>query len=556
MKNKLLCVILAIAVFIPTVVAVVSYKTSDKTTVVSGDLASVVRVADLDGKEFTFEKDKGGADREMIERLQAMIDGGEAITALPDVLAAENFYKVTFCVDKLETPYSFYFSTDETDTFFTKEDGSAFSVTSDKVADFLLTECAQSIYSSSRPPVLTLSAEYKVAPVTSGEGTSSWMYKNSSGAFVATALTAGDADPSYDVDGGLSLDFDNAPDNFTVKVTDSEGKELFNDLYQNIGSLSLTPGATVNVAVSAKWYEDESRDYFGNLNYAFRAKVSAPAEFYPGVTSLQQGGVVSITALNVKDASKIGFTCEPDIGFTPTWHSEGEYTRTLIAFGADLTVGTYTLTFTYAGTTQNVALELQNAGFSTRNYTVEDEVFKKAYSDEALAAFKDESAKIAAESDDSRLWNGAWLATPLDPEAPISAGYGHMFNLTQAAVSYRHNGVDYKAQAGTAVVAANAGKVVYAGETDYSGKMVVIDHGWGLKTWYAHLGDVSVAVGDSVKKGDKLGECGSTGFFHQEGVHVSMTLFDRDILPYSTWDDNYDYTNAGLEMGIPMYEKK
>lgn len=35
-----------------------------------------------------------------------------------------------------------------------------------------------------------------------------------------------------------------------------------------------------------------------------------------------------------------------------------------------------------------------------------------------------------------------------------------------------------------------------------------------------------------------------------------MTVFDRTVLPYSTWEDNTDFTNAGIALGIPMYEKK
>ena len=53
MKNKLLCAVLLIALFIPTVVAVVSYNTSDAKSV-SAKLASSVVISDLDGKEFSF----------------------------------------------------------------------------------------------------------------------------------------------------------------------------------------------------------------------------------------------------------------------------------------------------------------------------------------------------------------------------------------------------------------------------------------------------------------------------------------------------------------------
>ncbi len=553
MKNRLLCAILIIALFIPTAVAIVSYKTSDKSTVVSAALAEKITVADLDGKEFVFEKntDDGKA---VISQLQQMIDQSEEIPALPEAIAGDSFYKVTFSVDKLETVYQFYFSAAGKDTYLVNSEGKARRVTAALTEQFLATDFAQSIYPASHAPVLTLSGEHKVLPVTSGNDSSSWMYKNSSGSFVSSSFDGASGDEVYDVEGGLSLAFSVEPDNIAVRVVGADGNELFNDQYSAIGSLTLDTGAKVNVSVSAKWYEEESREYYGTMNYSFAASVSAPAEFYPGVKSIEQGNVVSLTALNVKNPDKITMTCEPEVSsLKPVWHKDGEYARTLICFGADTKVGTYTLTLGYAGTTQNVVIEVTEAGFGIRNYTVDDAVYQKSFSGEAQSLFKAEYEKIAAESSEEKLWNGYFLANPTSG-LPISAGYGHMFNLTNAQVSYRHDGVDYKGEGD--VKASNDGKVVYVGELDYPGKLVVVDHGWGLKTWYAHLSDISVKVGDSVKRGDKLGTTGSTGFTNQTGVHVTTTLWDQTVLPYSMWEDNTDYSNAGIPLGIPMYEKK
>ena len=552
MKNKFILAALLVAIFIPSVVAIVSYNTSDKVTVVRADLADVVTVADLDGKEFVFKNDNDEG-KAVISQLQQMIDRAEAIPALPEAISGDSFYKVTFSVDKLETVYKFYFASDGNDTYLVNSEGEAKKVTAALTEEFLATDFAQSIYTYSHAPTLTLSGEHTVLPLIEGENASSWMYTNSTGTFVAALFDGSNEPQSYDVEGGLSLVFDNEPDNLAVRVANTNGEELFNDQYSAIGSLELKPGDVISVEISAKWYEEETREYYGKMNYAFEAKVSAAAEFYPGVTSLDQGGIVSITALNVKNPDKISISCDPAVTFEPVWYRDGEYCRTLLCFDPELTPGTYTLTFDYAGTSQNVALELTNAGFSIRDYTVDDAVYKKSYSAEALEEFKTEFEKIVKESSDTRLWNGSFLADPTSG-LPISAGFGHMFNLTNAQVSFRHVGVDYKG-AGD-VLADNDGKVVYVGELDYTGKLIVIDHGWGLKTWYAHLSDIGVALGDEVKRGDKIGAAGDTGFTNQVGLHVSMTLWDKYVLPYSTWDDNGDYASKGIPLGIPLYEKQ
>ena len=552
--NKLLITILAVCMLIPSVIAVVSYSTSDGRKI-SAKAASTLRVSDINGKEFSFEKTGDAEKDKIITIFRDMLDNSEKVSALPDALSGVPFYKVVFTADKIDTVYQFWFSKDDTDTYYTMSDGTTYRVNKSFVEPFLSTDIAQSLYVNSVVPVMTLSGEYSVPPVSAGSEASSWMYRNQSGLFVSAVMSDGEKQSSYDVEGGLAMSFDREPDKFTVTVVGADGTELFSDLYTNIASANIPEGASVSVSASAVWYEDESRDYYGTLNYEFSAVVSAPAEFYPGVTSLAQGSFVSVTAINVKNADKISLSSKPDIGYTPVWFKDGDYVRTLVPFSADLAVGKYELTFTYAGASKTVMIELTDGGYRPREYTVDDAVMQKAYSDEALKTYRDELSKLVSETADTRLWDGYFLANPASG-APISAGFGHMFNLTNKSVSFRHEGVDYKCVEGTAISACNAGKVVFAGEFDYTGRIVVIDHGYGLKTWYCHLSSSTVNVGDEVKRGDKIGTAGSTGFTNQSGVHVSMTVFDRTVLPYSTWEDNTDFTNAGIALGIPMYEKK
>ena len=559
MKNKLLAAVLIVALFIPTVVAIVSYSTSDRKTVVSAELAENVTVCDLDGKEYVFKNDNDEG-KTVISRFQQMIDKAEAISALPDAIGGDAFYKITFSVDRLETVYQFYFAADGTDSYFVTSDGEAKRVSPELTEEFLTTDLAQSVYASSHAPRLTLSGAFAVLPLEGGEPASSWMYVNSTGKFVDANFSKADAAQAYDVDGGLALTFDREPDNLFVRVVGADGTELFNDQYSLIGNLTLEPGTTVKVEVGAKWYEDEARDYYGAMNYEFSATVSAPAEFYPGVTKLERGSIVSITAVNVHDPAKIKLSCEQDDGMKAVWYKDGDYYRTLIALDFEKGDGTYVITVEYAGTVSTLSLEVEtpNAGdrdFSPMAYTVDDEVFAAAYTDEAIAEFQaifDEQVKTSA---DVKLWDGAFL-----PKAAPDGGYGLLFgkmlNISNNDTSKRHDGVDYNGDGN--VVAINSGTVAYVGETAFTGKFVVIDHGWGLKTWYSHLSQIDVKAGDELKKGDAIGKTGSTGFTNQTGVHVSMTVWDRIVMPYSTWNNNTDegFTDAaGNAVGIPMYVK-
>lgn len=86
-----------------------------------------------------------------------------------------------------------------------------------------------------------------------------------------------------------------------------------------------------------------------------------------------------------------------------------------------------------------------------------------------------------------------------------------------------HFGIDLAGQAGEPISATDNGVVVYAGFNDLGyGEMVVIDHGNGWQSLYAHLATVDVSCGQEVYRGDKIGTMGSTGL--ADGVHLHFEL--------------------------------
>lgn len=85
-----------------------------------------------------------------------------------------------------------------------------------------------------------------------------------------------------------------------------------------------------------------------------------------------------------------------------------------------------------------------------------------------------------------------------------------------------HEGVDIAAPRGTTIVAADSGKVAYAGWRNGYGLCVMINHGHGLQTLYGHASKLYVKVGQSVKKGQKIAAVGSTG--HSTGPHCHFEV--------------------------------
>jgi murein DD-endopeptidase MepM/ murein hydrolase activator NlpD len=97
-----------------------------------------------------------------------------------------------------------------------------------------------------------------------------------------------------------------------------------------------------------------------------------------------------------------------------------------------------------------------------------------------------------------------------------------------------HAGIDLKAATGTPVHAAGPGRVVLASDLYYSGGTVIVDHGGGLFTVYAHLSKIQTKEGAAVKAGDALGLSGATGRVTGPHLHwgakVGSEIFDPRAL--------------------------
>jgi len=101
-----------------------------------------------------------------------------------------------------------------------------------------------------------------------------------------------------------------------------------------------------------------------------------------------------------------------------------------------------------------------------------------------------------------------------------------------------HWGVDYKAPMGTPVYASLSGRVELAKELFYTGKTVVINHGGGLFTLYAHLSKITVKEGQMVNAGQIIGKVGSTGRSTGPHLHFGMYVNSVRVDPVMALDLN------------------
>src|SRR5262245_2992450 len=107
------------------------------------------------------------------------------------------------------------------------------------------------------------------------------------------------------------------------------------------------------------------------------------------------------------------------------------------------------------------------------------------------------------------------LAVSWPLAAAVGAGYGPRGDRF-------HSGIDLPADRGTPIGAARMGAVTYAGLAGSYGRLVVISHGRGVETWYAHMSRILVGVGQHVGRGRRVGLVGSSG--HASGPHLHFEV--------------------------------
>lgn len=95
-----------------------------------------------------------------------------------------------------------------------------------------------------------------------------------------------------------------------------------------------------------------------------------------------------------------------------------------------------------------------------------------------------------------------------------------------------HSGADIKARWGDAVGASHAGTVVFAGWYHGYGNMIIVDHGGGVATHYAHLSSFDVEVGTRVDRGTIIGRAGSTGRATSPHLHYELRIDGNAIDPF------------------------
>ncbi|MEX2122645.1 MAG: M23 family metallopeptidase [Woeseia sp.] len=148
-------------------------------------------------------------------------------------------------------------------------------------------------------------------------------------------------------------------------------------------------------------------------------------------------------------------------------------------------------------------------------------------------------AAMAGETATETLWQEAFKQlTNTAVEAGFADQRSYVYDGKEVDRQV-HLGFDLASTTNAPVLAANSGRVVHAGWLGIYGNCVVLDHGMGLQSLYAHLSAIEVAAGDAVGKNGRLGLSGETGLAGGDHLHFTMLLGGHAVTPIDWWSQQW-----------------
>ncbi len=533
MKKTVIIVLCIIALFIPTYLAIAYYISAQNAPVAERTVEKFT-LRDLEGKEFVFDKNNSEteSEKQLLSFFIDMNDSAKKVAELPKQMKDSSCYEAVYKTYNKDRVYRYYFTTNPNEAYYVDSKDNAFSIDVKKATEFLAMKYSESSYEAAKEPVLTVSNNTVAEPTSI-----KWLYKTQDNKYVQTSYIGTDK-PSADVSvsGNFVLDFTNKPDYINVKI--KKGDEiLFDDVYENLTPADIGEiNSVLNVEITAKWYENNEKNSYGEANYTFTANVSAPAEFYLGKETIEQGDVVVLSAKNIVDLSDIKFTSYPEISYTPEFYRDGDYVVALLPISLEWEYSEkYNFTLSAGGITQDLTLNVtKKKAKAVTQHSASAELVNRTRTAATLDAFTQALKSTVETNEATRYWEGNFIE-PVNRE--IYCGFWRTREITSTGTKYVHTGVDYMVVKGDQVLATNKGKVVYVGEQLVSGKLVVIDHGCGIKSWYMHMSEITVNKGDMVEKGAALGTVGATGFTTGLNLHYELTVNGIPVNPYTLWNE-------------------
>ncbi len=284
-----------------------------------------------------------------------------------------------------------------------------------------------------------------------------------------------------------------------------------------------------------QWLESQTHDFFGKVQYSFDVQVDNPPEIVVSSLKTSPGELLVITARHVNADEEVAV--QTDFDFKPNVFTKGQDKVILLPVSYYHKPNkTYSLQVTAGAISETFQVEVLDKEFAIQHLTIDPNVAAATRNDESAREVKEKIDPLRPVCDEEKYWDGAFIQ-PVDGGRVRPADFGKRRYVNEAPTSYRHNGLDIAHNQGEPVKAANHGRVLFADYMIGTGNTVIIEHGYGLKSWYYHMVSLNIKAGDMVKKGDVIGLVGSTGFSTGPHLHFAVSVNEVYVNPIPFFEE-------------------
>lgn len=163
---------------------------------------------------------------------------------------------------------------------------------------------------------------------------------------------------------------------------------------------------------------------------------------------------------------------------------------------------------------------------------------------------RDKIAEFSRQTASTPLWEGHFLRQPKAASLARFADYRTYYYKGKQIDKQVHLGQDLASVAQAEIVVENSGEVLWAEYLGIYGLCVMVDHGLGLQSLYAHMSQLDVQPGDMVTRGQVIGRSGATGMAGGDHLHLGIFVSGIPVQPIEWWDKSWMKNNIDSKLKL------
>lgn len=480
------------------------------------DSVKAITVTSPSGESFVFEK---GDDIPFY--VDMYLEADPLSKPLRDI-ENEKPLNVVIKQKNVETAFELFAEANTNGCFLRNKEGAYFSVPQSFAKKLLQRKECEYVYANAGHTLPTLifktgDSEQAILPKEY-----EWQFKNIAGDTIVdtqTKTASGTQFFSFYSDVGFALSFSKSPQECPVSFYDENGNAL------NVSdptALLFSTDTKLHAVINVKW--DRAGDTLGgSATYEFDLLYDVLPEIIRSSDTVTAGDVICIGFRHFSEGEEITLNTQLETSDIRVNYGTDGSAFAFIPVSPTVSAGEYTLVFTVGSIEKTITLNVSACKSEYNTATMDPEKYTHFLNPEYQARFAELVASWDSSNTEEPMFaHGNNFSKPTSGE--LWYDYGTELNVNGMPDSYVVNGIDYRLEDGDSIKATQRGVVIYSGNDEVYGNMLVIDHGYGVRSHYYGLGTLGKTVGDTVQEGEIIGSAGISGLVYTENSAKVATL--------------------------------